>query len=69
MSCGSKFLPKTKTRTIESWFGDKAFEDQIIQWLYASGFVNDNEEVVRLDIKLPKDIPFSFTIKGGKPTN
>lgn len=42
---------------------DKAFKDQIIQWLYATGHIHDNEEILKIDIDLPKAVALRWTIK------
>lgn len=65
MSSVEKFLPKRRTnaRTIEIAFNDKAFTDHIIAWLYASSYVNNDEEITKLDIDLPKIVPVKYTIK------
>lgn len=71
MNSGSKFLPsRSRSKTIESTFSDGFIKDQIEQWLYASGYIHDNEELINLDISLPKNIQFKFTVKkqGGSRT-
>lgn len=70
MNSGNKYWQKT--RTIESWMSDKAFKDQLIQWLYATGHVHDNEDITKISIDLPKEIPLKWTVKkhkGGSKTD
>lgn len=45
---------------------DKAFKDQIIQWLYATGHIAYNEEVTKINIDLPKSVPLKWTVKTRK---
>lgn len=59
-----KYWPKT--RTIESFMSDKAFNDQLIQWLYATGYIHDDEEITKINIDLPKSIPLKWTVKKTK---
>lgn len=61
MTSESKYWPKT--RTIETWIADKAFRDQLIQWLYATGYIHDDEEITKINIDLPKEIPLKWTVK------
>lgn len=62
----SKYWPKS--RTIETFIADKAFKDQLIQWLYATGHIHDNEEITKIIIDLPKSIPLKWTVKATRGT-
>lgn len=57
----SKYWPKK--RTIETFMADKAFKDQIVQWLYATGYIHDDEEITKIHIDLPESITLRWTVK------
>ena len=64
MPSDTKYWPKS--RTIETPIADKAFKDQLIQWLYATGYIHDNEEITKINIDLPENIPLKWTVKKSK---
>lgn len=58
-------MSSANTRTIETSISYSNLEAQVAAFLYATGFVHDNEDVVKLDLGDPKDglVPLKITIK------